>query len=59
MEMKATSASSTFVNSIYAKTAYTEKYYLNVNGIRDFFFTLTILKERILGLKNNWLDMGL
>lgn len=58
--MKATSMCSTFVSLIYAKTVVTQKYVLNTNGIREFwFFTLTILKEQTLGLKSNWPDMGL
>lgn len=51
---------SIFVSLIYAKTVVTQKYVLNTNGIREFwFFTLTILKEQTLGLKSNWPDMGL
>lgn len=37
----------------------TQKYELNTDGIREFFFILTILKEQTLGLKSNWPDMGL
>lgn len=35
---QATSVSSTFVNLIYGKPAHIQKYELNVNGIREFFF---------------------